>query len=90
MHGIQLVTTKSQYATVTDYVFEVILLGVTDGILNSGVNNCFYIVSVRRNKAYSSTRPPRYITRAHPRCLIALSSRSRPKDGRSLHLARVD
>jgi len=55
MHGIQLVTTKSQYATVTDYVFEVILLGVTDGILNSGVNNCFYMVSVRRNKAYSPT-----------------------------------
>jgi len=65
MHGIQLVTIDSQYATVTDYVFEVILLGVTDGTLNSGVNNCFYIVSVRCNKAYSSTqfRPMRTKTR---------------------------
>jgi len=64
MHGIQLVTIESQYATVTDYVFEVILVGVTDGILNNGVHNCFYMV--RRNKAYSSTRPPRatHITRA--------------------------
>jgi len=56
MHGIQLVTIESQYATVTDYVFEVILVGVTDGILNNGVHNCFYMV--RRNKAilvYSAT-----------------------------------